>query len=114
MSFLASSHWTHTKNGYLQEEENEYPRMSKTLGRICCCRLLPAQNKSGHCQLNTTPLSLQLTVNPKPCDAPGYVGFTGRFMDSYRSGMVFPDKHIYCRAFPKKTNDSLPGARLSY
>jgi len=39
----------------------------------------------------------RLTVNPKPCDAPGYAGFTGRFMDSYCSGMMFPDKHIYCR-----------------
>lgn len=36
-------------------------------------------------------------MNPKSCDASGCAGFTGRFMDSYRSGMMFPDKHIYCR-----------------
>lgn len=49
----------HIDRVYLQEEENEYPQMNKTLGCICCCRLLPAQSKSGHCQLNTTPLSSQ-------------------------------------------------------
>ncbi|KAK4824003.1 hypothetical protein QYF61_009128 [Mycteria americana] len=31
------------------------------------------------------PADTWLTVNPMPCDAPGYAGFTGRFMDSYRS-----------------------------
>lgn len=32
-------------------------------------------------------------MNPKPCDAPRFGGFTGRFIGSYCSGMMFPDKH---------------------
>ncbi|KAJ7398231.1 hypothetical protein BTVI_127257 [Pitangus sulphuratus] len=44
-----------------------------------------------------------LTVNPKPCDAPVYAGFTGRFLDSYCTDLMSPDKHIYCRDMAKQS-----------
>lgn len=39
----------------------------------------------------------RLTVNPRPCDAPVFAGFTVRFSDTHCSGMMFPDKHRSCR-----------------
>lgn len=40
----------------------------------------------------------RLAVNLRSCDTSGYAGCTGRFtMDSFSSGMMFPNIHIHCR-----------------
>ncbi|KAK2527751.1 hypothetical protein Q9966_010198 [Columba livia] len=55
--------------------------------QVYVCELQYMNFVPNHCPYETR----ELTVNPKPCDAPGCAGFTERFMDSYHSGNTRPE-----------------------